>query len=141
MRWAQTVAPAESLARFGVRVSRAFAQDLRLSRNFIYKDKMAQKIFVSAQNKPLQEGDHFKQPELANILSIFRDQGIAPLYNGKYQAGFIKSYWAAGGSLTKEDFARTVPKFSPAVKVKTHNGYLWVTPPPAGVCCDISATY
>lgn len=133
MRWGQTVAPAENLARFGVRASRAFTKDLSLSGNFIYKDKMAQKIFVSAPNTPLREGDEFKQPELATILAILRDQGISPLYTGKYQAGFIKSYRAAGGTLVKEDFARTIPGFSPAIKVRTRNGYLWLTPPPAGI--------
>ncbi len=133
LRWGQTITPSESLARFGARASRAFTKDLSLSGNFIFKDPLAQKVFVSRKNKPLQEGDMYKQPDLAAILAILRDQGITPLYNGKYQAGFIRSYRAGGGTLVQEDFPRTVPTFSAAVKVKTRKGYLWLAPPPAGV--------
>src|SRR5215470_12425336 len=65
MRWEQTVAPAERLARFGVPVSRALARDLQASGG----------VGLPGKGGMLAEGNNLVQAGLAGTLGAIRQRG------------------------------------------------------------------
>ena len=73
--WAQVVAPAETTARFGTRVSRAFAQDLSASGDALAGDRTALTAFMTPRRQMVQAGDNLVQLNLAATLARIRARG------------------------------------------------------------------
>lgn len=71
--WPQVVAPSEKLARFGYRVSRAFAQDLAGSGAILTGDARALTMFMTPQRHMAQAGDTLTQAALATVLAQLRE--------------------------------------------------------------------
>ena len=66
LAWSQVLGPAEGLARFGVRVSRAFARDLEQVEDALMVEPNTRLVFAVADgSRIVREGDYLRQPELA----------------------------------------------------------------------------
>src|SRR5262245_64208601 len=74
MRWEQTVAPAERLARFGVPVSRALARDLQASGGVGLPGK---------GGGMLAEGNNLVQTDLAGTLGAIRQRGGGEFFSAE----------------------------------------------------------
>src|SRR5258707_3528041 len=74
LRWEQTVAPAERLARFGVPVSRALSRDLQAGASLL-GDREMRRIFAKATGATVTEGDSWVQADLAGTLGVIRQRG------------------------------------------------------------------
>lgn len=70
--WAQVVAPAEALARFGHRVSPTFARALAADGSVLAKDGAALQAFMTPERQVLQEGGTAMHPDLATTLGRIR---------------------------------------------------------------------
>jgi gamma-glutamyltranspeptidase/glutathione hydrolase len=130
--WAQLVAPAEGLARFGAEVSRAFSYDLEKISDVRLLKMSANNIFSSQIiGGLLKEGDMWLQPNLAKIIAIVRNQGSAALYKAPGAQRFAAAVVAGGGSLSATDMTSYKPVWRNTIEVPL--GYITVhfTPPPA----------
>ena len=73
-KWADLLAPALHLARDGFRVDKTLAAELRGSVNTLSRDPESRRIFLRG-GRPYQEGEIFRQPELASTLQRIAAQG------------------------------------------------------------------
>ena len=110
--WAQVVAPAENLARFGHPVSRAFARDLAGDGEALTNDPNALKAFMTPRRQMLQAGNGLKQADLAIILSRIRARGANDLNTGMLGSEVEGAIAAAGRVITANDLRDFVPQWS-----------------------------
>ncbi|WP_421998023.1 gamma-glutamyltransferase [Reyranella sp.] len=126
LRWEQTVAPAERLARFGVPVSHALGRDLLAGASFLSADREAQRLFGS-----LREGSTLVQPELAGTLGSIRQRGGGEFFQGRLARTLSEQISAIGGSLPVEALRNAVPQASAPTTETYGRRRVYVAPPPA----------
>jgi gamma-glutamyltranspeptidase/glutathione hydrolase len=124
------VAPAEQLARFGTRASRAFARDLALVAGPLMADPNARAVFAP-NGTPLVEGATMTQPELGGTLSQIRGAGVGDLYQGALGRRMEQASALAGGGLTIADMRAALPKTLAPIVVPAGNDSAAFLPPPA----------
>jgi len=131
LNWGQLVAPAENLARFGERVSRAFARRLAMDEaRRLAEDPESRRIFIGADGKLPAEGTLFRQLDLAALLTQVRTRGP-----GDFYVGGLARKVAAGsaGALSVADLNGAVPRWSGTLALPLGNRTLHLAPGPAGV--------
>ena len=131
MRWERLLAPAESIARFGHPVSRAFARDLAAAAEFIAASSDLSRLFAARDGNLAKTGDKIVQPELSGVLSGIRRQGAPYLHGGPFAARLAEASSAAGLPLTAEDVRRNVPRLADAVAIAANNDIAYFSPPRA----------
>lgn len=130
--WAQLVAPAEGLARFGFRVSRAFSQDLKEIHKVQNLDPPAMNIFRHpVTGSLLSEGDKWLQPLLANVIGNIRKKGSAALYKAPGAKYFSAAVVDGGGSLNASDLLSYKPVWRSSIEVPLSYITVHFAPPPA----------
>lgn len=130
--WAQLISPAESLARLGTPVSRAFAADLAKVEAPLMAEPAARRIFGRADGSGARrEGDIVTQIELASLLARLRNFGAGDLYIGATSRRFVEATNAAGGSLTELDLRDAKPVWLKTLRVPVGNNVAHFPPPPA----------
>ncbi|MBT3535197.1 MAG: hypothetical protein HN478_15050 [Rhodospirillaceae bacterium] len=98
--WAQLVAPAETMARFGHQISRALAKRLAPQAARLHRDATAARIFLHADGTPLDEAETVFQVELASALTRIRTRGVSDLYGGEAGRQLLQAGAAHGGKGT-----------------------------------------
>jgi hypothetical protein len=78
--WAETVGPAEALARFGHAVSRSLAEDIARAADELAQDSGMRAVFGRPGGGFVQEGDQIEQLELAAALSQIRQRGAGAIF-------------------------------------------------------------
>lgn len=134
LRWAQLLAPAESLARFGFPVSRALAMDLSQVQDALAAEPEVSRIFAGPGGTLMvREGDLLVQPDLAQVMALLRTNGPGEFYTGALAEELLAGVRAAGGSLNRSDLADYQPDWRKplAVGYDDRKAY-FVPPPPAG---------
>lgn len=130
LRWEQTVAPAERMARFGVPVSRALSRDLQAGSSLLMGDREARRIFGKGGGV-IGEGDIWVQADLAGTLGSIRQRGGGEFFQGSLARTLSEQISQLGGSLPLEALRSAVPQAS----APTTEGYgrrrVYVAPPPA----------
>jgi gamma-glutamyltranspeptidase/glutathione hydrolase len=116
-RWEQLVAKAEALARNGAPVSRAFARDIAASGIPV----------TGTDNRPLNEGDNFVQPELAASLASLRSRGSTDLYTGQLAAAY-----AAGIDVDPAVLRPVVVSLEPATGESAGHDKIYFSPTAGG---------
>lgn len=101
---ASSLRTAARIAAEGVAVSPSLARDLTFEAGVLARDGGARHLFFT-DGEVLSEGMTLRQPALANSLEQLSANGIADFYQGSLGAQIVAYLRAAGGSLTKEDFA------------------------------------
>jgi len=129
--WADVVQPAIDLAAQG------FAMNWSLYRAAQYfvenreSNQFMGNYFLSETGQTIEPGETWKQPALANTLSIIRDKGHDGFYKGsvaKQIAAFMKE---SGGIITGKDLAQYEAIERQPVK-GTYKGYdIYSMPPPS----------
>jgi gamma-glutamyltranspeptidase/glutathione hydrolase len=115
-RFESLIAPAETMAREGVTVSRALAHDLSVVAGPLAADPGARLVFFPG-GKPVAEGTRFVQPGLAGTLSMLRRAGVGDLYQGVLAHALVDAARDAGAGLTVDDLRRALPRLAPALQV------------------------
>jgi len=130
--WAQLVAPAEGLARFGFKVSRAFSHDLKKIGDALLSEPAANNIFGRPiKGGLLREGDKWLQPRLANVIGSIRENGSAALYKAPGAEHFAAAVVAGGGSLSATDMTSYKPVWRTPIQVPLGDITVHFAPPPA----------
>ena len=129
--WADVVQPAIDLAGQG------FAMNWSLYRaaQYFVKNRESNQFmgnyFLTETGQTIEPGETWKQPALANTLSIIRDKGRDGFYKGsvaKQIAAFMKE---SGGIITEKDLAKYEAIERQPVK-GTYKGYdIYSMPPPS----------
>ncbi len=139
LRWEQLLAPAESMARFGHPVSRAFAQDLAAAADFISGSADLSRMFAARSGRLATTGDKIVQPELSGVLSGIRRQGAPYLHGGPFATRLAEASSAAGLPLTAEDVRRQVPRLKEAVAVAANKRDVAFFGPPRATAGVVAA--
>lgn len=126
--WAQVVAPAENLARFGYRVSRALARDLQENSGSLVNDPRALTAFMTPRRQMLQAGEELRQVDLAAMLGRLRVRGPGDFYTGALAHDVEDAVEGAGASVTAADLRAFVPQWTPAAAVEDGDVSLFVPP-------------
>ncbi len=116
--WPQLVSPAESLARFGNQVSRAFARDLDRIPPAMKAAPEILRIFGQGPGgRLIREGDFFKQLDLSAVLGRIRAHGAGDFYTGLTGRQFATAVAKARGGLSLNDLRSYTPRWLPTLKL------------------------
>ena len=135
--WSQLVSPAETLSRFGIRVSRAFANDLKRLPPAAAADPEFSKTFGQGKGGGIiREGDFLKQLELSAVWGRLRLRGAGDFYNGLMSRQFVAAVAKTGGVIDVKDMRAYKPLWLPTLKVSYIKNVVFhfpVMPGPSGV--------
>jgi len=131
LRWARVLSPAENLARFGTRVSRALAREIATAGDKLLADPGVRDVFTDPDGRLLEEGDTLRQVELAAILARVRQKGVGEFYTGQTGMQLAQAAQSIGAPLTAADLRASAPAFRETVRVPFRNHVLHAAPPPA----------
>jgi gamma-glutamyltranspeptidase/glutathione hydrolase len=137
-RWSELVTPAETLARFGMPVSRALAQEIRPVERALAADPAFRRVFAGDAADPgalAGEGTRVTQLDLATMLARIRSEGPAGFYAGTGAGALVEGVRAAGGSLDRADLQAYLPAWRSPIVVTGGGGaaFFPAPPPQAGV--------
>lgn len=101
--------PASGLARSGITVSRALAEDLAQVSRPLLADPGAQAVFAGGGDRVPVAGDKLVQPQLADTLDHLVLLGVGDLYTGALAANFVAGANVAGGGLDVPTMRASLP--------------------------------
>jgi gamma-glutamyltranspeptidase/glutathione hydrolase len=131
LRWAELLAPAEALARFGHPVSRGLAADIRPVELPLGSDPVLRQVFARPGASALVgEGDRLVQLDLAGVIARLRTEGPNEFYAGPFATEFAEAARRAGGSLEPGDLAEFRPVWRVPVVVTEQDMAAHFPPPP-----------
>lgn len=130
LRWESLLVEPERLARTGVPVSRALANDLSRGIPVYGRDPEARSVFMRADGSVLHEGDRMVQPYLASVLSILRFNTGA-FYLGMPARDLVQAVKKTGGTLSLDDLRDFRPTYREAISVTLGGDVAYFSPPPS----------
>ena len=132
IRWEELLAPAENLARFGHRASRALVLDLQEAANRGMRPNSAFAEIFLPGGQQLSEGDKLVQGRLAGVLGGIRLQGAGYMHTGSFPARFAEASTALGLPLTDNEVRDAFPlRQKPAPSIAIGNDRLYLPQPPS----------
>jgi gamma-glutamyltranspeptidase / glutathione hydrolase len=69
-------------------------------------------VFTKESGDFYQEGDQFRQPELAKTLRAVAEQGAQHMYTGPWAHAFVRAAQEEGGSITLQDLEEYSPEWT-----------------------------
>jgi len=103
--WQKVVSPAEVYARTGFPISRALADRLDEAGDVIRLDAGLASEFMDESGHVKAIGTVVKSPELADTLSLIRQQGADALYDGTVAVKIVAYSSAEGGAIQPGELA------------------------------------
>lgn len=128
VKWSELVAPAQKLAQEGYVLSYRLANLFKAYQRNLEQYEDSKKIFLNG-GKFYEEGDVFKQPELANTLSRIQKNGAKGFYEGETAKLIAEDMKAHNGLITLEDLKGYVAKERTPLS-GTYRGYEIISMPP-----------
>lgn len=128
LRWEQTVASAERIARAGVPLSRALSRDLQAGGAMLDADREARRIFGKGSGGFLTEGDNWAPADMASTLGLLRQRGGAEFFNGAFARYLSDQVAQMGGSLPMETLRGAAPQAGPPLS-EAYRGFRVYTAP------------
>ncbi len=127
------IAPAIKLAEHGFTVSAKFGRDLIYFKDDFLEFPASARTFLKSNGEPYQEGDIFKQSDLARTLKIIADKGVQAFYHGQIAELIARDMAKNGGIITLKDLAGYEAKERLPVK-GSYRGYEVISmgPPSSG---------
>jgi gamma-glutamyltranspeptidase / glutathione hydrolase len=128
LKWAEVIEPARRLADEGFTVPFHVARSLRASSDLLSRFPESKRIFLRDGND-INEGEIFKQPELAATLGRLKASGPREFYEGDTARRIVEDVKANGGLLSAEDLKTYEPTIRKPLH-GTYRGYEIITMPP-----------
>jgi gamma-glutamyltranspeptidase/glutathione hydrolase len=132
LSWQRLLAPAESMARFGITVSKAMAMRLEGEAARIKSAPGLRLIFTQPGGDLLRAGDRLRQIDLSTTLSSIR-RAPRRFFRGDGAKRLAAAYQAAGVPLTAAQIGAQRPEWQAPVNVVRRNQAASFPPTPAGV--------
>lgn len=127
----EVMAPAIKLASAGFPVSYGMAQSVKSSRKKMGNDPSTMAYFFKDSSTPYEQGEKFKQKDLARTLRLISKKGSAGFYEGK-TADLIVAEMQSGGGLITLDDLKNYKSVTRDVVSGTYRGYeVFSMPPPS----------
>src|SRR5438477_13069092 len=118
MKWQDVVEPARKLAADGFSASYNFCQRLRDDSDLLGRFPESQRIFLKGRSV-YEEGEIFKQPDLAQTLERLKENGPREFYEGRTAQLIAEDMKANGGLITLED----LKNYKPVVREPLRGNY------------------
>lgn len=128
VKWSDLVEPSKRLAAEGYVLSNRLAVLLYAYREWLAKYPDSNRIFLR-DGKYYEEGELFKQPELAETLGRISRDGAKEFYTGKTAQMIADDMKANGGLITLEDLKNYVAKERTPLR-GTYRGHEIISMPP-----------
>ncbi|AAF83794.1 gamma-glutamyltransferase [Xylella fastidiosa] len=126
----QTLAPAIRIASAGFPVYRRMVEGYRARREVMERYPGTREVYLRG-GKPMDEGDIFKQPELARTLSLLANKGFDGFYKGETAQRLLAGVNRAGGRWTAEDLAGYRVKSRVPITFDYRGWKITTAPPPS----------
>mgnify|MGYP002654496683 CR=1 FL=1 len=128
---AQVMAPAITLARQGLPVSRNFSQSLQAAGPLLQADPTSRALFFRA-GRPLQPGEQLVQPELAATLERIARGGNAGFYRGPVAVAVLRLMRSDDGLISAADLQAYRARPVMPLRISFRGHPVLGMPPPAG---------
>ncbi len=128
VKWAELVEPSRKLAQDGYILSYRLANLFKNYEKGLSQYEDSKKIFLN-NGKFFEEGDLFKQPDLAQTLARIQKDGAKGFYEGKTAQLIADDMKANNGLITLEDLKNYVVKERVPVR-GTYRGHEIISMPP-----------
>ncbi|NYZ62692.1 gamma-glutamyltransferase [Luteimonas deserti] len=127
---AQSLAPAVRIAEEGFPVYARFARGYQARRAVMERYPGTRSVFLVDGRAP-QEGDVFRQPELARTLRLLGERGFDGFYRGDVADKLIAGVNAEGGQWTAGDLAGYRVVEREPIRFRYHGWTVTTAPPPS----------
>lgn len=127
----QLIGDAQAMARLGVVVSPALADDIAAVVGPLLADPAARSVFATPAGMPLTTGQVIVQPDLANTLSLLRVSGVLGFYQGAFAERLSAAATQAGGGFSAADLARAIPTVTTPIFIDAGSNRVAFLPAPA----------
>ncbi len=128
-RLADLMLPAAEVAERGFKIDARFAKKITQVAPQIARFPATKKVLCTADGRPYQAGDVFRQPDLARTYRAIAENGADWFYKGPFSQATEAWMKANGGLLTAADFGRYEIK-ERAPLITHYRGYTIVGFPP-----------
>jgi gamma-glutamyltranspeptidase / glutathione hydrolase len=128
LSWSQLIEPARALAANGITVTYNLARGLRGNSEYLSKYAETKRIYLRGGNF-YQEGETFRQPDLAGTFARLQRGGPNEFYEGQTARLIVSDMKRHNGLLTMEDMRGYVAKEREPLH-GTYRGYEIVSMPP-----------
>ena len=128
LTWAQLVEPARQLAGRGFVVTNELARSLYSNREYLEKYAETKRIYLKG-GRFYQEGELFRQPELAATFARLQRLGPNEFYEGETARLIVADMKRNNGLMTMNDLRGYVAKERPPV-LGNYRGYEIISMPP-----------
>ncbi len=128
LTWAQLIEPARALAANGFSVTYTLARSLRGSREYLSKYPETKRIYLNG-GKFYNEGDVFRQPDLAATFARLQQRGPNEFYEGQTARLIVDDLKRHNGLMTMADMRGYVAKERETLR-GNYRGYEIVSMPP-----------
>ena len=125
---AELIAPAEKLARDGIRVESGLADSLPRASGLLGQWPSSRAVFFDGDHV-LPRGATLRQTDLADTLKTIAERGPDAFYEGPIAEKIAAAVQGAGGIMTPADLAAYRPEIRTPVR-GTYRGYEIVSMPP-----------
>jgi gamma-glutamyltranspeptidase / glutathione hydrolase len=128
LTWTQLIEPARALAANGFTVNYTLARSLRGSREYLSKYTETKRIYLNG-GKFYNEGDVFRQPDLAATFARLQQRGPDEFYEGQTARLIVDDLKRHNGLMTMADMQGYVAKERETLR-GNYRGYEIVSMPP-----------
>jgi gamma-glutamyltranspeptidase / glutathione hydrolase len=128
LSWAQLIEPARALAANGFSVTHSLARGLRGNKEYLSKYAETKRIYLN-NGKFYNEGDLFRQPDLAATFLRLQQRGPNEFYEGQTARMIVDDLKRHDGLITMEDMRGYVAKERETLR-GTYRGYEVISMPP-----------
>jgi gamma-glutamyltranspeptidase/glutathione hydrolase len=130
--WREIVAPAVELASTGVSANQTLVKWLSMAGEAVFRQqKESRETFFPDGRTPLQLGQRYTPPHMADTLSLIALEGADALYRGELGAAFAAEISGNGGYVTLEDLANYRAELRQPLLLTSRGFHLALNPPPA----------
>ncbi len=132
LSWVELINPSIQLARNGFVVSASLSHALQNAQKLLTRFRHSKRIFLRGGDF-YQEGEIFRQPELAETLQRIAQEGPSAFYDGPVARLIADDMGRHGGNITLEDLKDYQPKLREPLR-GTYRGYdvISMAPPSSG---------
>ncbi|MCC5068231.1 gamma-glutamyltransferase [Xanthomonas campestris] len=126
----QSLAPAIRIATDGFPVYARMAKGYASRREVMERYPGTREVYLRG-GKPIDEGDIFKQPELAHTLTLLGDKGFDGFYKGETAKKLLAGVKQAGGRWTAAELAGYQVKERTPIQFDYRGWKVTTAPPPS----------
>ena len=126
----QSLAPAIRIAEEGFPIYARFARGYQSRRAVMERYPGTRAVFLADGRAP-EEGDVFRQPDLARTLRLLAERGFDGFYGGETAGKLVAGVNAEGGEWTASDLAAYRVVEREPVRFRYHDWTVTTAPPPS----------